>query len=61
MDTSHVIALGVLAQLAFSLAHHFVKAPKQQAQLDQIEATVTGLLGTVTGAAALSAGKDAAK
>lgn len=60
MNTNDLIALGILAQLAFAVAHHFIKSPRQQAQLDAIEQKVNGVLMTVTGAAGISTGSATA-
>lgn len=43
-DTQTVIALGVLANLAGALARHFWHTPKQQAQIDALQAAVDDVL-----------------
>lgn len=48
-DTQTVIALGVLANLAGALARHFFHTPKQQAQIDALQAAVNDVLQQVKG------------
>lgn len=58
IDLNTIIALGVGAHLLGAIAKTLFKTPRQQAQIDAIEAKIDGVISQLTGAASKTAGKD---